>query len=82
MRLDEPPRAQCEHCIFRLNGGRTCVAFTRGLPAEIANGTFDHRYPHPADGGFRFAFGATGGGPRQPRASAKPDDSADRVRSS
>ena len=32
----------------------TCAAFPDGIPSIIAAGGFDHREPHPDDGGVRF----------------------------
>ena len=31
-----------------------CSAFPNGIPTEIASGKFDHRKPHPDDGGIVF----------------------------
>src|SRR5690242_12229504 len=31
-----------------------CAAFPRGLPVLMLDGTADHRYPVPGDGGIRF----------------------------
>jgi hypothetical protein len=44
---------QCDCCMFRL-GGSHCVAFPRGIPAEILAGRFDHTQPYPGDGDIRF----------------------------
>jgi hypothetical protein len=52
-RSAEPIR-QCDRCVFRLQGKSACVAFPWGIPPEIREGRFDHRQPHPGDGGFRF----------------------------
>ena len=32
----------------------TCAAFPAGIPSIIAAGGFDHRDPHPDDGGVQF----------------------------
>jgi hypothetical protein len=45
---------QCERCIFRFADQLTCVAFPKGVPAEIIHGRFDHRQPFEGDGGIRF----------------------------
>ena len=34
-----------------------CTAFPDGIPAEIMGNEFDHRNPHPNDGGVRFLLG-------------------------
>lgn len=31
-----------------------CTAFPQRIPAEIVNVTYDHRAPHPDDGGTQF----------------------------
>ena len=36
----------------------TCAAFPDGIPSLIAVGGFDHREPHPDDGGVRFEVDA------------------------
>lgn len=34
--------------------GTTCAAFPGFIPAEILGNRFDHRNPHPDDGGLQF----------------------------
>jgi hypothetical protein len=34
----------------------TCDAFPDGIPVGILDGSFDHRLPHPNDGGVRFSM--------------------------
>ncbi len=46
--------SQCARCIFKMAGKQVCVAFPRGIPAEIVTGGFDHTQPHAGDGGIRF----------------------------
>ena len=31
-----------------------CAAFPYGIPFPVRIGVFDHRNPHPADGGIQF----------------------------
>ena len=45
---------QCSHCIFKMASKPGCVAFPRGIPADIVAGLFDHSKPHDGDGGIRF----------------------------
>lgn len=45
---------QCARCIFKMAGKQVCVAFPRGIPADIITGHFDHIQPHEGDGGIRF----------------------------
>ena len=45
---------QCTHCIFKMANKPACVAFPRGIPADIIAGLFDHSNPHDGDGGIRF----------------------------
>ena len=47
--------SQCAGCIFKMAGKQLCVAFPRGIPADIITGRFDHIQPHEGDGGIRFA---------------------------
>ena len=47
-------RSECARCIFKMAGKQVCVAFPRGIPAEIVTGGFDHTQPHAGDGGIRF----------------------------
>jgi hypothetical protein len=46
--------SSCRRCLLRLAGKSICVAFPRGIPAEIMAGHIDHTEPYPGDGGFRF----------------------------
>ncbi|HVO28242.1 MAG TPA: hypothetical protein VMW56_31940 [Candidatus Margulisiibacteriota bacterium] len=46
--------SQCARCIFKMAGREVCVAFPRGIPADIITGRFDHMQPHDGDGGIRF----------------------------
>jgi hypothetical protein len=54
--MDQRPSAtsQCARCIFKINGRAACVAFPRGIPADILTGRFDHTVSHVGDGGIRF----------------------------
>jgi len=45
---------QCTSCLFKMAGKPVCVAFPRGIPADIIAGRFDHIQPHEGDGGIRF----------------------------
>jgi len=45
---------QCTRCIFRFAGKMVCVAFPKGIPADIAEGGVDHTKPYDGDGGIRF----------------------------
>ena len=54
MKQMQSATAQCMQCIFKMAGKPACVAFPRGIPADIITGTFDHNQPHEGDGGIRF----------------------------
>ena len=45
---------QCRRCMFWFSDTLTCVAFPRGIPADIADGRFDHAKSYPGDGDIRF----------------------------
>jgi hypothetical protein len=51
---DVQASSQCARCIFKMAGKHVCVAFPRGIPADIIGGRFDHSQPHEGDGGIRF----------------------------
>jgi hypothetical protein len=38
----------------RHDGKAICPAFPKGIPEEIYDRLFDHRYAFPGDGGIRF----------------------------
>jgi hypothetical protein len=40
--------------MFRFSDAMACVAFPRGIPAEIVTGAIDHTKPYPGDGDIRF----------------------------
>jgi hypothetical protein len=51
--------SQCALCRHRRleprpEGRAACLAFPDGIPAEILANSFDHRLPHPDDGGVRL----------------------------
>jgi hypothetical protein len=53
---DIPPSTnQCTRCIFKMEGKPVCVAFPRGIPADILSGRVTHTSPYDGDGGIRFA---------------------------
>jgi hypothetical protein len=47
--------SQCARCIFKMAGKLVCVAFPRGIPADILAGRVDHSRPYDGDGGIGFA---------------------------
>lgn len=49
-----PTSTQCTRCIFKMAGKPVCVAFPRGIPADVVAGRFDHTRAHEGDGGIRF----------------------------
>lgn len=51
MTIELPPICTgCVHYIER----RRCKAFPQGIPDDIIHNRFDHRQPHPQDGGIHF----------------------------
>ncbi len=54
MQSTQSTSSQCARCIFKMAGKQVCVAFPRGIPADIITGRFDHMRPHDGDGGIRF----------------------------
>lgn len=58
----------CDTCLYRIGRKpstraedraadvrvRTCEAFPKGIPEEIARGDVDHRGPYPGDHGIRY----------------------------
>jgi hypothetical protein len=46
--------AQCDRCVFAFANANGCAAFPNGIPAEIADGKFDHSKPYLGDSGIRF----------------------------
>lgn len=42
----------CKH--FNFDKKLTCTAFREGIPQDILVNLFDHRKPHPGDGGTTF----------------------------
>jgi hypothetical protein len=54
MPLQFTETSSCRRCLLRLAGKSICVAFPRGIPAEIMAGHVDHTEPYRGDGGFRF----------------------------
>lgn len=44
----------CRHLDRNAPVGMRCSAFTFGIPFTVRVGVFDHRNPHPADGGIQF----------------------------
>jgi len=44
----------CIDCIHLHNDEMTCAAFEDGIPIFIISGDFDHRNPHPGDGGIQY----------------------------
>jgi hypothetical protein len=44
----------CKHLDRNASVGMRCTAFPYGIPFTIRAGVFDHRNPHPADGGTQF----------------------------
>jgi hypothetical protein len=44
----------CRHLDRNAPVGMSCAAFPRGIPFPVRIGVFDHRNPHPADGGIQF----------------------------
>ena len=48
----------CEHLDQTTKNGRQskykCTAFPEGVPEEIYQGVYDHRYSYPEDSGIRF----------------------------
>ncbi len=45
----------CHFCVWYEPDTSTCLAFPDGIPDEILEGDFDHRYHYPGDNGIRFA---------------------------
>ena len=47
---------QCVFCTHHRTGdtGPVCDAFPDGIPERILRNQFDHRKPHPHDGGVQF----------------------------
>jgi hypothetical protein len=41
-----PEARQCDYCIWRLGSTRKCIAFLKGIPADIWRSEFDHRKPY------------------------------------
>lgn len=53
-------RGICHACARDKDGTQQrCDAFPDGIPAEILNGTLDHRVPQAGDHGLRFKPRAT-----------------------
>ena len=44
----------CKHLDRNAPVGMRCAAFQFGIPFAVRVGVFDHRQPHPADGGIQF----------------------------
>ncbi len=44
----------CKHLDRNAPVGMICAAFQYGIPFAVRAGIFDHRNPHPADGGIQF----------------------------
>ena len=44
----------CIDCVHLHDDEMTCAAFKDGIPIFIISGDFDHRYPHPGDGGIMY----------------------------
>jgi hypothetical protein len=44
----------CRHLDRNAPVGMRCSAFQFGIPFAVRVGVFDHRNPHPADGGIQF----------------------------
>lgn len=52
---DDPFMTMCVYCEHLVAGTNNCAAFPDGIPREITEMRFDHRWPHPDDGGIRFS---------------------------
>lgn len=54
-RASDPFGTMCLWCEHLTPGTNNCAAFPDGIPQEITEMSFDHRWPHPQDGGIRFS---------------------------
>lgn len=60
MRLNRPLCYACKHFdpVYAREKigikGKRCKGFPNGIPREILFDRYDHRFPHPYDGGFQF----------------------------
>lgn len=44
----------CVNCAHKHMGRSSCAAFAAAIPADILDGTNDHRKPYPGDNGITF----------------------------
>ena len=49
------PAPMCVDCKYYFHRGLACKAFPDGIPDDILFAEFDHREPHPKDGGIQFS---------------------------
>jgi len=49
-----PSPVACWSCLHKRSGRAVCVAFPRGIPLKILDGSVGHREPYPGDNGIRY----------------------------